>query len=198
MTAAATPPSDDEPPAAARSSEPLPAESAASVAAAMLWQPWMERALELAERAGREGEVPIGALVVRRGELLGEGWNRSEALLDPCAHAELLALRRAAARSGNWRLTDATLVTTLEPCVMCFGALIEARIGLLVVGAGDSRRGAIDLWKAGHLSRYPVRPLALIEGVLEGRCQKLLKDWFAVRRATGGGKTEDSNGQNWP
>lgn len=149
------------------------------------WLPWMERALVLAARAGAEGEVPIGALVVRNGELLGEGYNRSEALLDPCAHAEILALRRAAARTGNWRLTDAALVTTLEPCVMCFGALIEARIALLVVGAGDSRRGAIELWKAGHLSRYPVRPLHLIEGIAEGRCQSLLKEWFAARRAIG-------------
>ncbi len=156
------------------------------------WTPWMEQALVLARRAGSEGEVPIGAVVVRHGQLLGEGYNRSDALLDPCAHAEVLALRRAAARTGNWRLTDATLVTTLEPCVMCFGALMEARVGVLVVGAGDSRRGAIELWKAGHLSRYPVRPLRLVEGVEEGRCQALLKEWFAARRA-GGGRHEPAS-----
>ncbi|MBM4015056.1 MAG: nucleoside deaminase [Planctomycetes bacterium] len=144
---------------------------------------WMEVALDLAARAGREGEVPVGALVLRDGQLLGDGYNRTEALVDPAAHAELFALRRAAARSGNWRLTDATLVTTLEPCVMCFGALLEARVGTLVVGAGDSRRGAIRLWKSGHLAGYPARPLELIEGVLQGRCEALLKDWFAQRRA---------------
>ena len=147
------------------------------------WTPWMERALELAARAAAEGEVPVGAVVVRNGELLGEGWNRSEALVDPVAHAELFALRRAAARTGNWRLTDATLVATLEPCVMCFGALLEARIGTLVVGAGDSRRGAMTLWKSGHLSRYPARPLTVVEGVEGARCQALLKEWFAKRRA---------------
>jgi tRNA(adenine34) deaminase len=146
------------------------------------WSGWMERALDLARRAAAEGEVPIGAVVVRRGELLGEGWNRSEALVDPAAHAELVALRRAAARAGNWRLSDAALVVTLEPCLMCFGALLEARIGTLVVGAGDSRRGAMGLWKSGHLSRYPARPLTVVEGVLAPRCQALLQEWFAQRR----------------
>jgi tRNA(adenine34) deaminase len=144
---------------------------------------WMGIALELAARAGREGEVPVGALVVRDGRLLGDGFNRTEALIDPAAHAELSALRRAAAQVGNWRLTDATLVTTLEPCVMCFGALLEARIGTVVIGAGDSRRGAIRLWKSGHLAGYPARPLNLIEGVLQGRCEAVLKEWFAQRRA---------------
>ncbi|MSR45973.1 MAG: nucleoside deaminase [Planctomycetes bacterium] len=147
------------------------------------WSRWMDVALDLARRAGREGEVPIGAVVVRQGELLGEGFNRTEQLIDPVAHAEIAALRRAAARTGNWRLTDAALITTLEPCVMCFGALLEARIGTLVVGAGDSRRGATPLWKSGHLSSYPARPLKLIEGVEEGRCQALLKEWFVQRRA---------------
>ncbi len=143
----------------------------------------MEHALAMARRAAAEGEVPIGAVVVRAGELLGDGWNRTETLIDPVAHAEIQALRRAAARVGNWRLTGAALVTTLEPCVMCFGALLEARIETLVIGASDSRRGATSLWKSGHLSRYPVRPLLVVEHVAEEECQALIKTWFAGRRA---------------
>src|SRR5687768_17520263 len=123
------------------------------------WTRWMARALDGARRAAAEGEIPIGAVVVRGDELLGEGWNRTEALSDPAAHAELIALRRASARARNWRLPGATLVTTLEPCLMCFGALLEARIATLVIGAADSQRGATGLWKSGHLSRYPVKGL---------------------------------------
>jgi tRNA(adenine34) deaminase len=93
------------------------------------WAPWMARALACADRAAAEGEIPVGAIVVRDGELLGEGWNRTEQLNDPTAHAEILALRRATALVRNHRLTGAALVTTLEPCVMCFGALLESRIG---------------------------------------------------------------------
>src|SRR4029077_18089766 len=99
--------------------------------------------------------------VVRADELLGEGWNRTELLGDPTAHAEILALRRAAARTRNHRLTGAALVVTLEPCLMCFGAMLEARISTVVFGAADSARGATCLWKAGHLSRYPVKDVDL-------------------------------------
>jgi len=143
----------------------------------------MARALEAAGRAAAEGEVPIGAVVVRDGELLGEGWNRTETLCDPSAHAELLALKRAAARARNWRLPGAALVTTLEPCLMCFGALLEARIETLVFGASDSLRGATALWKSGHLDRYPGKELRLVEGVSDEQCRSLLKKWFAARRA---------------
>jgi len=142
----------------------------------------MTRALECARSAAAEGEVPIGAVVVRGGELLGEGWNRTGILCDPGAHAEMVALRRAAARARNWRLPGAALVTTLEPCLMCFGALLEARIGTLVYGASDSLRGAVGLWKSGHLDRYPVRALRVVEGVDEERCKALLQEWFAARR----------------
>jgi tRNA(adenine34) deaminase len=146
----------------------------------------MARALRCARRAADEGEVPIGAVVVRDGVLLGEGWNRSETLADPCAHAELIALRRAAATLRNWRLPGAALVVTLDPCLMCFGALLEARIETLVIGATDSPRGAIGLWKSGHLSRYPGPDLRVVEGVATAECSALLKQWFAARRAEPG------------
>jgi len=144
--------------------------------------PWMRRALACAERAGAEGEVPVGAVVVRDGELLGEGFNRTEQLNDPSAHAEILALRRAAARARNHRLGGAALVTTLEPCVMCFGALLESRISIVVFGAPDPLRGAIPLWKSGALSRYPVKDLVVVEGVAEAECAARLRAWFAARR----------------
>jgi tRNA(adenine34) deaminase len=146
------------------------------------WLPWMRRALACAEQAEREGEVPVGALVVRDGELLGEGSNRIEQLGDPTGHAEIVALRRAAARVRNHRLGGATLVTTLEPCLMCFGAILESRIAVVVYGAADPLRGAVPLWKSGALSRYPVRDLVVVEGVAEAECTAQLKRWFAERR----------------
>jgi tRNA(adenine34) deaminase len=158
-------------------------------AAPLAWKPWMERALDLARRAAAEEEVPIGAVVVRAGELLGEGWNRTETLRDPTAHAEMLALKRACARADNWRLPGAALVTTLEPCVMCFGALLEARVETLVIGATDSQRGATLLWKSGQLSRYPVGSLRLVEGVEAESCRVLLERWFAARR--GGARADE-------
>ena len=154
-----------------------------SAAPAIDWTPWMARALACADRAAAEGEIPVGAVVVRDGELLGEGWNRTEQLHDPTAHAEILALRRATALARNHRLTGATLVTTLEPCVMCFGALLESRIEVVVCGADDPLRGALPLWKSGALSRYPVRNLLVVEGVEERECRARLKAWFASRRS---------------
>ena len=151
-----------------------------------IWDPWMSRALRCARRAAEEGEVPIGAVVVRGGELLGEGWNRTETLADPCAHAELIALRRAAASVRNWRLPGAALIVTLDPCLMCFGALLEARVETLVVGATDSPRGALGLWKSGHLSGYPGKDLRVVEGVAAAECRSLLQEWFAARRVDRG------------
>jgi tRNA(adenine34) deaminase len=146
------------------------------------WLPWMRRALEAARGAAAAGEVPVGAVVVRGSELLAEASNRTVALCDPSAHAELLALRRAAALARNHRLPGAALVTTLEPCLMCFGALLETRIETLVIGAADSLRGAAGLWKSGQLERYPVKDLRLVEGVAEAECRELLETWFAARR----------------
>jgi len=103
---------------------------------------WMQHALQLAARAEEEGEVPVGAVVVRAGELLGEGWNRPIALRDPTAHAEILALRAAASSLDNYRLTGTTLYVTLEPCAMCSGAIIHARVARVVYAASDPRAGA--------------------------------------------------------
>ncbi len=102
---------------------------------------WMQRALELADRAAALDEVPVGAVVVRDGELLGEGWNQVISAADPTAHAEVVALRAAAQRVGNYRLPEATLYVTLEPCTMCAGAMIHARIAQLVFAATEPRAG---------------------------------------------------------
>src|SRR5438309_147273 len=101
---------------------------------------YMRRALELARRAGEEGEVPIGAVVALGGEVVGEGWNRPIAAHDPTAHAEIQAMRAAAAKVGNYRLTGATLYVTLEPCDMCVGAMFHARIARTVYGAKDPKK----------------------------------------------------------
>lgn len=103
---------------------------------------WMREAIALAQRAESEGEVPVGAVLVRDGEILGRGWNRTIALSDPSAHAEMLALREAGQQSGNYRLPGSTLYVTLEPCAMCVGAMIHARIDRLVFGAPDPKTGA--------------------------------------------------------
>lgn len=103
---------------------------------------WMRHALTLAAKAQSEGEVPVGAVLVREGEILGEGWNRTIALNDASAHAEILALRAAGDASANYRLPDTTLYVTLEPCVMCAGAMIHARIKRVVFGATDPKTGA--------------------------------------------------------
>jgi len=104
---------------------------------------WMRRALALADRAAHEGEVPVGAVVVRDGVLLGEGWNQMIAAQDPTAHAEIVALRDAARVVGNYRLPGATLYVSLEPCAMCAGALVHARVSQLVFGAREPRAGVI-------------------------------------------------------
>lgn len=104
---------------------------------------WMQRALELADRAGAADEVPVGALVVRDGEVLGEGWNQVISASDPTAHAEIVALRAAATRAGNYRLPGALLYVTLEPCTMCAGALVHARIAQLIFAANEPRAGVV-------------------------------------------------------
>ncbi len=143
---------------------------------------WMRHALSLAGRAAERGEVPVGAVLVHNGQVIGEGWNRPIGLHDPSAHAEMLAMREAAARIGNYRLTGTTLYVTLEPCVMCAGAIVHARIGRLVFGARDPKAGAVD-------SVYDViaRPrlnhvVQWQGGVLEEECGALLRDFFRARR----------------
>jgi tRNA(adenine34) deaminase len=143
---------------------------------------FMRRALELAARAEGEGEVPVGALVVREDQVLGEGWNRPVAAKDPTAHAEILALRAAALQAGDYRLGDATLYVTLEPCPMCAAAIAHARIARLVFGAWDPRQGAAG--SAFNLVTAPAmnHRVDAFGGVLSDECAALLRRFFAGRR----------------
>jgi tRNA(adenine34) deaminase len=143
---------------------------------------WMCRALELALRAEAEGEVPVGALVVRDEQLLGEGWNQPVALRDPTAHAEILAMRNAAQRVGDYRLAGTTIYVTLEPCPMCAAAIAHARIARLVFGAWDPRQGAAG--SAFNLVAAPAmnHRVDAFGGVLSDECAAQLKRFFAARR----------------
>ncbi len=143
----------------------------------------MRRALALAERARAAGEVPIGAVLIGDGEIWGEGWNRPIGAHDPSAHAEIVALRAAGQRQQNYRLPGTTLYATLEPCPMCAGALVHARVARLVYGASDPRAGA-----AGSVFDLLSRPelnhrCEVIAGVLAESCALLLTDFFAEKRS---------------
>jgi len=142
----------------------------------------MRHAIELACRARDEGEVPVGAVVVHAGELVGEGWNRPIAAHDATAHAEIQALRAACASLGNYRIGGATLYVTLEPCAMCAGAMVHARIERLVYGAQDPKTGAagsvFDIVRAPALNHQ----LIVEGGVLGEDCGALLREFFRQRR----------------
>jgi tRNA(adenine34) deaminase len=143
---------------------------------------WMERALELAELAKLGGEVPVGAVVVLHNEIIGEGSNSPINRNDPTAHAEIEAMREAAQRIGNYRLPDATLYVTLEPCAMCAGAMVHARIKRLVFGATDPKTGA-----AGSVMNIVASPalnhrVEVTGGVLADQCGSLLRNFFQDRR----------------
>jgi tRNA(adenine34) deaminase len=142
----------------------------------------MRHALALAQRARDAGEVPVGALVVKDGAIVGEGWNQPIGAHDPSAHAEMVALRAAAHTLGNYRLTGCTLYVTLEPCVMCAGAMVHARIARLVFGAADPKAGAVH-------SVYDVIAQPRLNhridwqgGVLESECGEILRAFFRERR----------------
>ncbi len=143
---------------------------------------WMARALVLAKRAETEGEVPVGALIVRDTQLLGEGWNRAITSTDPTAHAEICALREAALKVGNYRLPGATLYVTLEPCAMCVGAMIHARIERLVFATPEPRAGAVcsqlTLLNQDHFNHR----VQWYGGVLAEPASTMLKDFFRRRR----------------
>jgi tRNA(adenine34) deaminase len=143
---------------------------------------WMLRALELASRAAQEGEVPVGALVVRDGVVLGEAWNRPIGNCDPSAHAEINAVRQAAKNEGNYRLSGATLYVTIEPCTMCVGALIHARIARVVFGAREPKAGAVV--SQNNLFEHPSVNTNIVydEGILADECSKVMSDFFAFRR----------------
>jgi len=161
-----------------------PVEPAAPVIAAED-ERWMRHALSLAARAAEAGEVPVGAVVVRDGELLGEGANAPIGLADPTAHAEVRALRAAAARVGNYRLTGATLYVTLEPCAMCAGAIMHARIARVVFGTPDPKTGTagsvIDLFAEGRLNHHAL----VAGGVLQAECAAQISGFFRQRRVAG-------------
>jgi tRNA(adenine34) deaminase len=143
---------------------------------------WMRLALAQAEEAAAAGEVPVGAVIVRQGRAIGWGRNRREADQDPLAHAEILAIRAAATEIGSWRLTEATLYVTLEPCAMCAGALINARVERLVFGAADPKAGFCgslgDLVRDARLNHR----LSVSAGVLEEACGEPLRGFFARLR----------------
>ncbi len=143
---------------------------------------WMRHALGLAQRASDQGEVPVGAVIVQNNQLVAEGWNQPINQSDPSAHAEIRALRAAGERLKNYRLIDCTLYVTLEPCVMCAGAIIHARIPRLVFGTWDPKAGAVS-------SVYDVLSVPRLNhsvechgGVLGEECGNLLRDFFRARR----------------
>ena len=142
----------------------------------------MGEALRLAVEAERNGEVPVGAIVVMDGEIRGRGFNSPVRLIDPTAHAEMLAIREAARAAGNYRLENATLYATLEPCVMCAGALVQARIGRLVFGARDLRFGGVRSKFRLADSAVLNHRLEITEGVRAAECLEMLKRFFAARR----------------
>jgi tRNA(adenine34) deaminase len=143
---------------------------------------FMHEALRLARQGAAQGEVPAGAVVAIGGEIAGRGWNAPLARTDPTAHAEILALREAALQVGNYRLEHATLYCTLEPCVMCAGALVAARVERLVFGARDLRFGAVRSKFQLADSDLLNHRATVVEGVLGAECVELLKEFFAARR----------------
>jgi|SRR5579863_2487195 len=144
---------------------------------------WMQEALRAAQRALEAGEVPVGAVVVHKGKVVGRGFNRNIVDSDPTAHAEIVALREAGVAMGNHRLGDCTLFATIEPCAMCAGALVHARIRRLVYGADDPKAGAVH--SVLQVVNYPGanHKIEVRGGVLAGRCAELLQDFFRARRS---------------
>lgn len=144
---------------------------------------WMKKALVLAKRAQDRDEVPVGAILVGAdGEMLGSAHNLKEKLTTPIGHAEILCVHRAAQKKAAWRLTGSTLYVTLEPCLMCAGALIQARVKKVVFGAYDPKGGALkSLYEVGHDSRLN-HQIEVLGGVLEYECSQILKTFFKKKR----------------
>lgn len=143
---------------------------------------YMLRALELAQKAAEEGEVPVGAVIVIDDQIVGEGWNRPIGSCDPSAHAEISALRHAAETLGNYRLPGATLYVTIEPCTMCVGAMVHARIDRVVFGAREPKAGAVV--SQNNLLQHPAMntEISYAEGILSEKCSEVMSDFFALRR----------------
>lgn len=146
---------------------------------------WMRLALDLARQAFDENEVPIGAVIIHEDRVIGTGYNQREQLHDPTAHAEMIAITQAAEMLGSWRLLDCTLYCTLEPCPMCAGAIVQARIPTVIYGTTDPKAGACHtLYQITNDSRLNHRA-TVIGGILVGECRGLLQDFFAQQRALG-------------
>jgi tRNA(adenine34) deaminase len=147
-----------------------------------LHEPYMREAIALARQAGRAGEVPVGAVVVMDGAIVGAGHNQPIGTNDPTAHAEIVAMRAAAGRLGNYRLTNATLYVTVEPCLMCVGAMVHARIGTLVFGAPEPKAGAVESTQRAHEHPALNHRMVIVSGVLAGECGELMAGFFKDRR----------------
>ncbi len=146
---------------------------------------WMTRAIEQAMQAATADEVPVGAVIVRKGELIAAAANERESLRDPTAHAEMIAITQAAATVEDWRLEETTLYVTLEPCVMCAGAILQSRIPRVVFGALDPKAGAVcSLYRLLEDSRLNHR-CSITSGVLAEPCGQLLSEFFQSKRAMG-------------
>ena len=143
---------------------------------------WMSRALALAAQAANSGEVPVGAVVVMSGQEVGPGFNQPIGRCDPTAHAEILALRDAGARAGNYRLPGATLYVTLEPCTMCVGAIIHGRITRLVYGATEPKAGAVESARKTLQDDFLNWQVDVVGGVLASQCSESIQRFFASRR----------------
>ena len=143
----------------------------------------MERSIELATNAGNAGEVPVGAIIVSaEGEIIAEGENRRERDFDPTAHAEIVAIRAAGANLNSWHLDRCTLYVTLEPCPMCAGAIVAARLGMLVYGADDPKTGSVRTVLNIPDSAASNHKLTVVGGILEADCRQQLQDWFRQKR----------------
>jgi tRNA(adenine34) deaminase len=143
---------------------------------------WMRLALEQARQAADSGEVPVGALVIKNGEILGQGQNRNLRDNDPTAHAEIIALRQAAARAGNHRLTGCEIFVTIEPCAMCAGAMVHARLRRLIYGAADPKAGAVSSVVQVLNHRRLNHQMDVTTGVLASECSAVLQDFFRKKR----------------
>jgi len=146
---------------------------------------FMRAALELAAAALDLGEVPIGAVVVREGVVIGEGFNQPIAAHDPTAHAEIVAIRDAARQVGNYRLTDSMLYVTIEPCQMCVGAMVHARVARVVYGAREPKAGAIESAMRAHEHPSLNHRLVAVGGILEDECRSMIQGFFAGKRESG-------------
>jgi len=161
-------------------------EGEAVTAAGAAHKRWMREAIRAAREAELAGEVPVGTCVVVDDEVVAIAGNRTRTDCDPTAHAEIVALREAAQRVGNYRLASATVYSTIEPCAMCAGALIQARVPRLVYGAKDDRAGAVDSHFGICNSNQLNHRVAVVSGILESECRELMQEFFRTRRTDEG------------